>query len=330
MSRWSTRRNALRTPLAAALASGFGVVAAEAQQITMRLSHNNSAQSSRQYGSELFARRVSELTNGQVRVQVFPDGSLGTEALSLEGMQTGTIDFGVITIWPNAIKAGAVFELPFLFRDFDHWKSTMDGKPGQTVAESAAGTGLVLLGYWVGGWRDVYGSKPITTIDSFKGLKIRTLQTAAYVELFSQIGAIPTPMAWPETYLALQQRTVDAAETSLPAMLDAKHYEVAKFAATTRHAMSSTAFLVSEQRWKSLSPAIKDAIIRAEKEARDFQRLEYQKEDAGAIKQLQDKGVTFAQPDTSAIRKIAVERVYPKVITSDLQKSLLAEVQQQS
>ena len=310
------------------LIAGVWTTAAEAQQITLRLSHNNSAQSSRQHGSELFARRVGELTSGAARVQVFPDGALGTEALSLEGLQTGTIDFGVITIWPNAIKAGQVFELPFLFRDFDHWKATMDGQPGKAVAETAAGTGLILLGYWVGGWRDVYGSKPITGVDSFKGLKMRTLQTSAYVELFSQIGAIPTPMAWPETYLALQQKTVDAAETSLPAMYDAKHYEVAKFAATTRHAMSSTAFLVSEQRWKTLPPPVQQAIVTAEKEARDFQREEYRKEDAGAIKLLQEKGVTFSQPDTAAIRKIAIERVYPKVVTSDLQKNLLAATQE--
>jgi TRAP-type transport system periplasmic protein len=314
--------------LAAVLVAGLWVAEAAAQQVTLRLSHNNSAQNSRQTGAELFAKRVGELTSGQVKVQVFPDGQLGTEALSLEGMQTGTIDLGVITIWPNAIKAGVVFELPFLFRDFDHWKAVMDGKPGRTVAESAKGTGLVLLGYWVGGWRDVYGSKPITTVESFKGLKLRTLQTPAYVELFGQIGAIPTPMAWPETYLALQQKTVDAAETSLPAMLDAKHYEVAKYAATTRHAMSSTAFLVSEARWNKLTQPQRDALIKAEKEARDFQRAEYLKEDAGAIKALQEKGVSFANPDVSAIRTVAVDKVYQKVITSDLQKALLKDVQQ--
>ncbi len=328
MSSWLTRGLSVAAVLAASLGTGHWTADVAAQQITMRLSHNNSAQSSRQYGSDLFAKRVGELTNSQVKVQVFPDGQIGTEALSLEGMQTGTIDFGVITIWPNAIKAGVVFELPFLFRDFDHWKATMDGKPGQAVAESAKGTGLIVLGYWAGGWRDVYGSKPITAYESFKGLKMRTLQTPAYVELFGQVGAIPTPMAWPETYLALQQKTVDAAETSLPAMLDAKHYEVAKFAATTRHAMSSTAFLVSEARWTKLTQLQRDAIIKAEKEARDFQRAEYQKEDAGAIAALKDKGVSFAAPDVTAIRKIAIEKVYPKVITSDLQKSLLAQAQE--
>ncbi len=304
-----------------------GAASALAQTVTLRLSHNNSADSSRQRGSEFFGKRVAELTSNQVRVQVFPDGQIGTEALSLEGMQTGTIDAGVITIFPNVIKPAVVFELPFLFRDFKHWTSAMDGVPGQMVTDSAKGTGLVVLGYWAGGWRDVYGSKPITSYESFKGLKLRTLQTPAYVELFGQIGAIPTPMAWPETYLALQQKTVDAAETSLPAMLDAKHFEVAKFAATTRHAMSPTAFLISEARWNKLTQAQRDAIVKAEKEAREFQRAEYLKEDAGAIAALKNKGVNVATVDVSEIRKVAVERVYPKMVTSDQQKAILAAVQ---
>ena len=70
------------------------------------------------------------------------------------------------------------------------------------------------------------------------------------------------------------------------------------------------------------------AIVKAEKEARDFQRAEYQKEDAGAIKLLEGQGVSFSRPDTAAIRKIAIEQVYPKVVTSDQQKSLLTETQQ--
>jgi len=85
-----------------------GAATAVAQTVTLRLSHNNSAESSRHRGLEFFGRRVAELTNNQVRVQVFPDGQIGTEALSLEGMKTGTIDAGVITIFPNVIKSAVV------------------------------------------------------------------------------------------------------------------------------------------------------------------------------------------------------------------------------
>ncbi len=222
--------------------------------ITLRLTWTTSLDTHVGKGAQHFVKRANELTNGQVTVRLFPNSGLGSEQQALEGMQAGTVDMGLITVFTNAVKVGVVLDLPFLFRDVAHWKKSVEGAPGRAIAETAPAAGVRILAWYLGGWRDVYGSKAIRGVDDFKGLKIRTQQAVALVEFFKAIGAIPTPIAWPETYLALQQKTVDAAETALWAMYDAKQYEVAKFAVETHHSQSNIPVMISEQRWKTLPP----------------------------------------------------------------------------
>lgn len=297
------------------------------QPTTLRLTWNTSLDNHLGKGAQHFAKRVSELTQGQATVRLFPNAGLGSEQQALEGMQAGTVDMGYITIYTNAVKLGVVLDLPFLFRDFNHWKKTVEGKPGRTIAEAALPTGVRILSWYIGGWRDVYGSKPLRSADDFKGLKIRTQQAVALVEFFKAIGAIPTPVAWPETYLALQQKTVDAAETALWAMFDAKQYEVAKFAVETHHAQSNIPLMISEQRWKSLSAEVQKALLTAANEAAEVQHRAYQDEADGIVKRLKEKGVTFTNPDLSSFRDLAKRAVHQKLVTDPAQKAILEEIE---
>lgn len=312
----------------AVMLAGVGGTPAFAQeQIILRLSHAIGKNTPRQHAAELFARRMDELTNGQVKVEIYSDAELGSEAKTLEGLQTGTIDLGVIAIYANVVTAAKVFELPFLFRDYNHWSAVMNGEPGKKAAQAAEGTGMRALGYWFGGWRDMYGNKEIREMKDLAGLKIRTQQTPAYVELFKAAGAIPTPIAWTETYMALQQGTVDSAETAFSSMFDQKQYEVTKFGTVSNHAAATTAFLVSDAKWNSLPENVREAMMTAEEEAAKLQDGEVLATDPKVIEELKGHGMTFVDFDTTELRKIAREKVYPTVVVDDLQKELLAAVE---
>jgi len=313
-------------PAAAATTAAPAQAKSAAQPTTLRLTWNTSLETHFGKGAEHFVKRAGELTNGQVNVQLFPNAGLGSEQQALEGMQAGTVDMGLITVYTNAVKIGTVLDLPFLFRDFDHWKKAVDGKPGQTIAAAAPATGVRILAWNVGGWRDTYGTKPFNTLEDFKGLKIRTQQAAALVEFFKAIGAIPTPIAWPETYLALQQRTVDAAETALPSMYDAKQYEVAKFAVETHHSQSNVPMLISEQKWATLSPDVQQALMTAATESATVQQQAYAAEAESIVKLLKEKGVTFNTPDLAPFRETAKREVHAKMVTDPAEKALLEEV----
>ena len=327
MSTW-TRRQFITasTGTTIALAGAMPRMSRAQGKLTLRLANGLNPGQARSRACDLFAKRVEELTKGEATVQVYHSGVMGSEGQVAEGLQTGTVDLGAIVLFTNAVKLGAVFDTPYLFRDVEHWKRVVDGRPGTVVADTAPPVGLRILGYWIGGWRDVYGSKPINNLGDLKGLKIRTLQTRMYVELFKAFGAIPTPIAWPETYLALSQKTVDAGETALTSMYDGKHYEVAKHAAFTHHALSSCALLCSEQRWKSLPEHVRQAMIQAERDTREYQRVEYLKEDADTVRLLREKGVAFTSPDAAPFREVAHTRVYPAVITDNAQKALTEEI----
>jgi tripartite ATP-independent transporter DctP family solute receptor len=327
MTAW-TRRQFLTT--SAAGAAAFADVrcrTAGAQgKVVLRLANGLTPGHARSRACELFAKRVGELTKGEVTIRVYHEGVLGSEGQVAEALQTGTLDMGAIVLFTNAVTLGQVLDTPYIFRDTDHWKRAVDGKPGSLIAETAPAVGLRLLGYWLGGWRDVYGSKPINGLADLKGLKIRTLQTRVYVELFKAFGAIPTPIAWPEVYLALLQKTVDAAETALTSMHDAKQYEVSKHAALTHHALSTVALLMSEQRWKNLPESARQAMLQAERDSREYQRVEYLKEEAETVRQLKEKGVAFTSPDPAPFREIARTQVHPLVLTEASHKALAEEI----
>jgi TRAP-type transport system periplasmic protein len=295
--------------------------------ITLRLTWTTSLDTHVGKGAQHFVKRAGELTNGQVTVRLFPNSGLGSEQQALEGMQAGTVDMGLITVFTNAVKVGVVLDLPFLFRDVTHWKKSVEGAPGRAIAETAPAAGVRILAWYLGGWRDVYGSKAIRSVDDFKGLKIRTQQAVALVEFFKAVGAIPTPIAWPETYLALQQKTVDAAETALWAMYDAKQYEVAKFAVETHHAQSNIPVMMSEQRWKALSPEIQQALVKAAMESADVQQKAYQEEADAMVAKLKEKGITFTTPDLAPFRDVAKRAVHQKLVTDPAQRAILAEIE---
>jgi TRAP-type transport system periplasmic protein len=324
MSSIDARRRVVFKAGFAATMVGAGLPAL-AQNVVLRLSHPIGKQTAHQVGAEYFARRVSEISKGQAKVEVYPDGQLGSEAKVLEGLQTGTIDMTMSTLWTNVVTAGKVFDLPFLFRDFAQWKAIMHGKPGDMAAEAAKGTNVRVAGYWYAGSRNIYGSRRVQNMHDLAGLKIRTLQAPAYVELFKAVKAIPTPIAWPETYLALQQKTVDEAEAPFESMYDANQYEVAKFGAHSKHAFGTAAFLVSEPRWNAYPEPVRQAIVAAQKEAFEVHAKKFVENEAKVVGLLEAKGFTFSPFDSTEMRAIVVKDVYPKLVVDPLAKRILEE-----
>jgi tripartite ATP-independent transporter DctP family solute receptor len=301
--------------------------AATFPKVTLRINHGITADSYEGQAMDYFAKRVGDLTGGQVTVQVFHNAQLGDDEQSLSEVQTGTLDMSVDSLYENAITPGTVFDLPFLFPDEATWVKAVRGRPGQLVKNATAGTNLHLLGLWMGGWRDVYGNRAIRNMDDFKGLKIRTIQLKSYVQLFSAIGAVSTPMPFTQVYLALQQHTIDAAETDLQSMSSAKHYEVAKYFTRTHHGLSTVGLIVNQRRWNGLTQNVRNALEQAEADAFKLNLEKYDAVDAKIQQDLEQKGMTLTQCDTTSIRKIARTDVYPKLVTDPKQKQVLEAVE---
>lgn len=195
------------------------------------------------------ADEIKAKTDGRVEVQVFPASSLGKEVEINEGLGLGAVD--LIYTGPSFVERYygpiAISDYPFIMRGYDHWQSY---RGSDLFAELSDGykdaTGNTVMGLVYYGQRHVTSNKPILTPEDMKGLKIRVPNSPVMLMFPNAVGANPTPMAFSEVYLALQQKVVDAQENPLPTIQFKKFYEVQSNINLTGHILNSLLIIASD------------------------------------------------------------------------------------
>jgi len=216
------------------------------------------------------AGEIGKRTNGRYTVEVFPASTLGKETDINQGLTLGTVDI----IYTGQLFAGRTFGpiaiggAPFMFRDFNHWKTYSTSPLFTELAEgyrAKGGNKVLAITYY--GERHVTSNRAINKPEDMKGLKIRVPDAPLYTMFPRAVGANPTPIAFAEVYLALQNGTVDAQENPLPTIDAKKFYEVQKFIVLTGHITDALLTIVSGQTWNKLSDADKKIFEDVLKEA---------------------------------------------------------------
>lgn len=214
------------------------------------------------------AGEIKKRTNGRYDIEVFPASTLGKETDINQGLTLGTVDI----IYTGQLFAGRTYGpisiggAPYMFRDFDHWKRFSTSPLFQQLCDGyqkAGGNHVSAITYY--GERHVTSNKPINRPEDMKGLKIRVPDAPLYTMFPRAVGANPTPIAFAEVYLALQNGTVDAQENPLPTIEAKKFYEVQKYIVLTGHITDALLTIVSGQTWGKLSDADKkvfDAVLK--------------------------------------------------------------------
>ena len=208
-------------------------------------------------GAQKFADLVGQKSGGKMKVTVYPGGSLGGDVQTMSALQGGTLDFMTVTagLLVGVSKPFGVLDFPYLFSDVKEADAIVDGPIGQKLQTQLAEKGLIGLGYWDLGFRNVTNSKhPITKLEDMKGLKLRTLQSPIFIDMFSALGASPVPMSFTELYGAIEQRAVDGQENPVAVIAFAKFYEVQKYLSLTRHAYGAQSFMISKKTWDKPTP----------------------------------------------------------------------------
>ena len=206
------------------------------------------------------AAEIGKRTNNRYQVEVFPASSLGKETDINQGLTLGTVDI----IYTGQLFAGrthgplAIGGAPYMFRDFDHWKKFSTSPLFKDLGDGyqkAGGNKVVAITYY--GERHVTSNKAINRPEDMKGLKIRVPDAPLYTMFPRAVGANPTPIAFAEVYLALQNGTVDAQENPLPTIDAKKFYEVQKYVVLTGHITDALLTIVAGGIWGKLSDADK-------------------------------------------------------------------------
>jgi len=261
-----------------------------------------------------FKELVEQQSNGKVLIEIFPNSTLGDERTTIEGMQAGTIDMGVVTCGPiaNFVPEISVFEMPFLFASPEEAYKILDGSVGDQMLTKLDNVNLKGLAYAERGFRNVTNSKrPISKPEDLKGLKIRVMENPMYIDAFSALGANAVPMAWTETLTALQQGTIDGQENPINVVYSFKLYETQKYLSITQHTYSPALILVGKSTFEGLDKETQELFYNAAKEAAVYERKWNAEQMDSQMKFIKEQGVEVIEPDL-ALFKEAMKPVYEK------------------
>jgi tripartite ATP-independent transporter DctP family solute receptor len=284
-----------------AVTAGLAIAASPAwAQKVLRLSHNAAPGNPKAEASLKFAELVAQKTNGRIKVDVGGSAQYGDDVESLTNMRLGTLAFSANSQGSSSgvVPQFSVVGLPFLFKDLNHAYKVIDGPVGQQLGELAKAKGLVVLAFWDNGIRHTSNSKrPITKPEDLAGLKLRTPPDPITIEIFTALGANPTPLAFSELYIALQQGVVDGQENPLMNIYSSKLHEVQKFITLTGHKYETTPLLASKMIWDTLSKDDQKAILEAAVEAGKVNRQMSMNSEAELRKKLTAAGIQFNEVD---------------------------------
>lgn len=280
---------------AAAAALSFGAAgSAFAQTTTLKIGYATTPESHYGVGSKVFCDEVEKNTQGRFKCQHFPNSALGGEREQIEAVQLGTQDLVNTSTGPvgNFVPEVKIVDIPFLFRDYDHARKVMDGPIGQDILAKFPSKGIIALGWTENGFRHMTNSKrDIVKPEDAKGLKMRTMENKVHMDGYRTFGILPTPMAFPELFGALQQGTVDGQENPIPVILSSKFAQVQKHLSLTGHVYSPALLLLSPKVWNKLSDADKKVFTEAAKKASVAQRAKVNEDEDKGIAQLEAQGM---------------------------------------
>ncbi|MBK6613048.1 TRAP transporter substrate-binding protein [Ottowia sp.] len=245
-----------------------------------------------------FADELARLTQGRFTVKQFPASSLGGEREMIEGVQLGTQPLALVSTGalPNFVPQVAVLDLPFLFRNYAHAHAVLDGAIGQELLGRFPARGLVALAWGEGGFRHITNNKrPVAAPGDLRGLKIRTQENTMHIAAFKGMGAIPTPINWPETFVALQQGTVDGQDNPISVIEAAKLYEVQKHLSLTEHLYSPALFLASPAVLAKLPQADQDALRAAARVGAAAMRRRVARDERTGVANLRQRGMAVVE-----------------------------------
>ena len=314
------KRKTFFQSLIAAAALAVLPLAVQAQTTKLTLGHGAAPGNPRHEAAVKFAEVLKAKTGGRIEVQVAHSAQLGDDAAMVTALRTGALDMSANSQGAVSAAVGeyAAYGMPFLFSSAAQAFKLLDGTLGKELADLSAAKGMIVLGYWDNGIRQMTNSKrPISKVEDMKGLKMRVPPDATLVDIMQSLGADAQQIKFSELYVALQQGVVDGQENPLANIHASKLYEVQKHLALTNHQFQMTPFLMSKRSWDRLSEADRRAVQEAALEATTLQRKLSQEADDKLLTDLKSRGVQVTTIDKAAFAK-ATEKVDDKWLATPI------------
>jgi len=246
------------------------------------------------------ADRCEEISGGEMTIEIYPSGQLGSEQQCVELLQIGSLAITKVSaaVMESFTEDFKVLGLPYVFRSKEHSFKVLDGEIGKQLLLSTEPFWIRGLCFYDAGSRSFYTiDKPVNHPDDLKGLKIRVMKSITAMEMVKAQGGSPTPISWGELYTALQSGVVDGAENNPPSFYTSHHYEVCKYYSLNEHTMVPDVLIVSLKVWKKLTDQEKNWLQQAADESVPVQRELWAKSEKESLEFVKDAGVIVTYPD---------------------------------
>ncbi len=246
------------------------------------------------------ADRCKEISNGELTIDIYPSGQLGSEQQCVELLQIGSLAITKVSaaVMESFTEEFKVLGLPYIFRSKEHSFSVLDGEIGDELLLSTEPFWIRGLCFYDAGSRSFYTiDRPITHPDDLKGMKIRVMKSITAMEMVKAQGGSPTPISWGELYTALQSGVVDGAENNPPSFYTSHHYEVCKYYSLNEHTMVPDVLIISQKVWKKLTDQEKEYLQQAADESVVVERKLWAESEKESLRIVQEAGVEINYPD---------------------------------
>ncbi|WP_052255147.1 DctP family TRAP transporter solute-binding subunit [Salinicoccus sp. YB14-2] len=264
-------------------------------QKTIRLAHLVNPTQSTHIMSEEFKKQVEEESDGRLKVELYPSGSLfPSDREAIEAVQLGNVE---MTIPALASVSGfdqdfMILDLPYLFEDTEEAYSVLDGPFGQGLLDGLEDVNIKGLVYGENGFRHITNNiQPVHTPEDIEGQKMRTLESPVHADVFNAFGANASPFAFGEMYSTLQQGTYDAMESPIALMYTSNLYEVQQYMSLTSHVYMPVALLMNNDFYESLEPDLQEIVMDAAEDYRENQRVLSQEQNEEYMQEMVDAGL---------------------------------------
>ena len=296
-------------------------LAQDIQERTIKFGHLNNTDHPTSFGVKKFAEIVAAKSGGKIKVTEYASSQLGNELQQQSALQGGVQEMLVAstTSLAGIVKEFGLFDFPFLFSSGAQADAMVDGPLGKMLSGKLAEKGVVVLGFFDLGFRNVTnGKRPITKAEDLEGLKLRVIPNPVFLETFKTFKANPIPMPFAELYGALESKAVDGEENPYSVILSSKFYEVNKYVSGTNHVYATNPVQVSKRFWDKLSPVEQKLLHDAAIEAQNYQRVVSREAASKAVAELKAKGMNYSDivPAERARMRAAVKPVHDKFAAS--------------
>ncbi len=302
-----------------AIASVFFAGVALAEPISIKFSHVVAVDTPKGLAADFFKKRAEELTQGKVKVEVYPNSQLYKDKEEMEALQLGAVQMlapSLAKFGPLGVKEFEVFDLPFIFSNYDDLHKVTKGAAGKALLDKLEPKGIKGLAYWDNGFKSFSANTPIKTPEDLKGKKLRIQSSKVIEEQMRALKAIPQVMPFSEVYQALQTGVVDGTENPISNFYTQKMQEVQKYMTITDHGYLGYAVIVNKKFWDELPADIRTQLEKAMAESTDYANKiakEMNDKDLESVKASGKTEVTALTPEQRATFKAATVSVHDKM-----------------